>query len=304
MRAIAVRGPGQQGALSLMEVPVPEVADHEVLVRVRAFGVGLHDRWFMPPNVAFPHVIGSEAAGVVKEVGSGVTAWRAGDRVMLSNGMQAKGGTWAEFTVVPAAALIMLPEGLEFVEAAALPVAGGTALESIRSLGLERGDVAFIAGASGAIGTLVVQLARQRGWRVAASASAENHDYLRSLGAEVAFDYQDPDWADQLLKWLPSGVDAALAIQPGTGITSLPVVKDGGRLVTVSGDQLKGERGVTVEQISHHPETRLELAELAASVAAGSIRVVLERVYPFDEAVAALEKTETRHARGKVVVRV
>lgn len=199
-------------------------------------------------GASFPHPIGLEAAGVIDKVGAGVSNWQVGDRVMLNNSVQAKGGTWAEFAVVPATAPIIIPNELGFNEAAALPVAGGTALESIRSLGLNEGNTVFIAGASGAIGTL--------------------------------------------------------AIQPGTALPSLPVVKDGGRIVTVSGDQVLAERGVRVEQIGHHPEKQRDLAELAAAAGAGSIRVVVERVYPFEEALDALAKTETRHARGKLVVKV
>lgn len=300
MKAIAIETPASTP--TLMELPVPDIDGDEVLVRTEAIGVGLHDRWFRPGDARFPYPIGIEAAGVIQEVGSRVTGHRIGDRVMFTNSMQPKGGTWAEFSAVPEQALIPLPEGLGFVEAAALPVAGGTAIESIRSLGMSRGDTVFIAGASGAIGTLVIQLARAGGLRVAASASPRNHDYLRSLGAEETVDYHDPGWAGQVNRWMPHGVDAALAIQPGTGEASLGVVKDGGKVVTVSGDQLSTTKNIRIEQISHHPETLKSLSMLASEVASGSMRVVVEQTYPFEQGLAALEKTETRHARGKVVL--
>lgn len=221
---------------------------------------------------------------------------------MFSIMPQPKGGTWAEFVAVPAPALIAVPDGLEFTDAAALPIAGLTALEGISALGPGQGGSVFIAGASGAIGTLAIQLATMCGWRVAASASSRNHKYMRSLGVELAVDYRDPSWPEQVLQWLPGGVDAALAIQPGTGATSLEVIHDGGKLVTISGDQVTPERQIRVEQVVHHPETRQALARLAADVVAGRMRVVLERVYPFDEGIAALEKTATRRAQGKLVL--
>jgi NADPH:quinone reductase-like Zn-dependent oxidoreductase len=304
MKAIGIRHPDQLNDLTLMDIPVPEIDDSEVLVRVQAVGVGIHDRWALPPNPRFPYAIGLEGAGIIEKTGREVTSIAQGDRVMFSTMSQPKGGTWAEFAAVPAASLIAMPEVLGFKEAAAIPIAGTTALEGIKALNLDRDDSVFMAGASGAIGTLAIQLATMRGYRVAASASAENHEHLRSLGANLAVDYRDLEWVQQILRWMPGGVDAALAIQPGTGQTSLRVVRGGGKVVTISGDQVTPERKITVEQVMHHPETRRELSQLAADVAAGRVRVVVERAYPFEDALAALEKTMTRHARGKIVLTI
>jgi NADPH:quinone reductase-like Zn-dependent oxidoreductase len=302
MKAIVVARAGALDSLSLIDVPVPEIDDGEVLVRIEAIGVGVHDRWFMPENARFPYPIGIEAAGTIEKAGEEVTRFRPGDRVMFINSTQPKGGVWAEFSVVPERAVIPLPDALDFVRAAALPVAGGTALASIRLLGLEPGDTVFMAGASGAIGTLAIQLARSRTCRVAASASTRNHDYLRSLGAELAVDYREPDWVEQVRGWMPGGVDAALAIQPGTGTECMRAVRDGGKVVTVSGDRLSAERRIEVEQVIVGPDMRTDLAEMAGEVASGRIYVEVERIYPFERGVEALEKTETRHARGKVVL--
>ncbi len=302
MKAIGIRRPDQMHDITLMDVPVPDIDANEVLVRVQAAGVGIHDRWALAPNPRFPYAIGLEGAGIVENVGSAVTDVKPGDRVMFSTMAQPKGGTWAEFAAVPAEALIALPDGLEFTEAAALPIAGTTALEGIKALGLDRGSTVFMAGASGAIGTLAIQLATIRGYRVAASASAKNHKHMRSLGAEFAVDYRDPEWAKQVLRWMTGGVDAALAIQPGTGRTSLQVVRDGGKVVTISGDQVMSERNITVEQMMHHPETQQDLTQLAADVAAGRVRVVIDRIYPFEQGLEALEKTASRHARGKIIL--
>ncbi|MCD6728164.1 MAG: NADP-dependent oxidoreductase [Solirubrobacteraceae bacterium] len=297
-----VRREATNGEVSMAEVPVPQVGDHEVLVQVRAFGVGLHDRWFIPPDARFPYVIGTEAAGVVVETGTGVETFGPGDRVMLSGAPNPKGGTWAEFAVVGETSLTRMPDALDFPAAAGIPVAGKTAVESLHTLDLRSGDTLFVAGASGAIGTLVVQMAVARGIRVAGSASARNHDYLLSLGAEKAVDYNASDWHDQVRQWAPGGVDAALAIQPGTGASSQFVVREDGHVVTVSGDTFEPERTVRVEQFVHRADARRDMAALLAAITDGQIRLVLERIYPFEEAVAALEKTETRHARGKLVV--
>ncbi|MDD3365918.1 MAG: zinc-binding dehydrogenase [Sphaerochaetaceae bacterium] len=125
---------------------------------------------------------------------------------------------------------------MSFVEGAAIPIAGKTALESMRALNLKSGDTLFIAGASGAIGTLVIQLATAQGIIVIGSASQKNHSYMLSLGAQKAVDYSGPNWAQRLKQWIPEGVTAALAIQPGTVEDSMDLVKDGDTVITVSGD--------------------------------------------------------------------
>ncbi|NVI91246.1 NADP-dependent oxidoreductase [Actinomadura sp. BRA 177] len=292
----------QRVELADVEVPSPD-AD-EVALEVHAFGVGVHDRYFISPEVAVPYVIGLEAAGVVTAVGSAVHGVAVGDRVMATTMMNPKGGTWAESVVVNQRGVAPIPDEFDFTTAAAIPIAGDAAVECMHTLGMQPNQTLYVAGASGAIGTLVVQLAAQRGVRVVGAASPANHDYVRSLGAELAVDYRDPAWADAVRAWAPGGVDSALAIQPGTPASSRAVVRDGGHLVSVSGDPCPSERGIFVEQFAHRPDVGADMAELVEAIAHGRINLEIERVYAFDEALAALEKTETRHARGKVVVEV
>lgn len=297
-----VRVDATSQVVELTEVLAPEPDGSEVLVAVESFGVGIHDRYFIPPAGPFPYVIGTEAAGVVVGLGPDAQGFKLGDRVMMSTSLQLKGGTWAEFAVVDQARLKMMPDALDFTTAAGIPVAGGTAVESIHALALEAGETLYVAGASGAIGTLVVQLAVQRGARVVGSASGANHDYLLSLGAELAVDYRNPEWGDEVKQWAPNGVDAALAIQPGTAGSSQGVVRDGGRVITVSGDPCDAERGIRMEQFVHQAAPAQDMADLVNNISDGRVRLVLEHVYAFDQALSALEKTETRHARGKLVV--
>lgn len=285
-----------------VEVPVP--GPDEVALEVHAFGVGVHDRYFIPPEVPFPYVIGLEAAGIVTSMGAGVHGVAVGDRVMATTIMNPKGGTWAESAVVDHRGLAPIPDELDFTMAAAIPVAGDAAVECVHTLGLKSGQTLYVAGASGAIGTLVVQLAAQRGVRVAGAASTANHDYVRSLGAELAVDYRDPEWIDAVRAWAPGGVDAALATQPGTPATSQAAVRDGGHLVSVSGDPCPSERGILVEQFPHRPDVGKDMAQLVEAIARGKIQLEIEHVYAFEDALSALEKTETRHARGKLVVQV
>ncbi len=304
MKAFVIPKPGSQ-TIEFAEVPVPKIDSDELLVRVHAVGVGIHDSYFLPANPSYPYPIGIEAAGVIEEIGSDVSGHRPGDRVAFVSSMQSKGGTWAEYAAVDAGSIIIeIPAGLDFVEAAAVPVAGNTALKAFHALAaVPTGGSLFIAGGSGAIGTFAIQMARRRGWRVAASASESNHEYMLSLGAEKAVDYRSADWRAEVLKWMPGGVDAVMAVQPGTSSESLPVVKDGGSLVSISGDALESERGVHMMGIPYQVDVRGEMAKLMEEIVTGEMTLELERVYPFEEALAALAKVQTRRARGKLVLR-
>lgn len=297
-----VRTSRENGHVTLTDVPVPGVNADEVLIAVQAFGVGIHDRYFIPESARFPYPIGIEGAGIVERIGSDVTNVDMGARVIFSSSMQPRGGSWAEYVAVRSRAVVPMPDGMDFTQAAVLPVAGKTALESMRALDLHEGNTLFIAGASGAVGTIVIQLAKAQGVRIAASASSRNHDYLRSLGVEKTVDYSSPSWKADVREWTPGGVDAALAIQPGTAEDSMDIVKDGGTVITVSGDRVQPRSNVSVRQFQHQLDMQEAVGQLAEDIAAGKFRTVIEHVYPFDEALAALKTTELRHARGKRVV--
>ncbi|MPV50270.1 zinc-binding dehydrogenase [Pseudactinotalea sp. HY160] len=305
MKAFVLSDPAA-GLIRPAEVPVPRVGEGELLVRLRAVGVGIHDSSFLPAAAGPDYPIGIEGAGIVEAVGGGVSGYGAGDRIAFVSSMQPKGGTWAEYAVVDAQSLILpIPAGLDFARAAALPVAGNTALRAFAALGAmpERASI-FVAGGSGAIGTLAIQLAHRRGRRVGASASARNHQYLRSLGAEHVVDYHDGGWVEEVRRWVGGGIDAAIAVQPGTSAEAMRVVADGGRLVTVSGDEVMPERGIAVTMVDYRAQVRADLIRLMADVVANEVHVEIERVYPFDDAAEALARVRTRHARGKLVLRL
>lgn len=299
-----VRLDSQDQTVELFDMDRPTHGADEVSVEVHAFGVGIHDRQFIPPDGPFPYVIGLEAAGVVSSIGGGVVDVAVGDRVMVSTIMNPNGGTWAEHVVVSQRGVTLIPDTLDFTAAAAIPIAGNAAVETLHTLKLQSGEALFVAGASGAIGSLVVQMATKAGIRVAGSASADNHAYLKSLGAEMTVDYRDPTWPEQIRQWASGGVDAALAIQPGTPASSLEVVRDGGHLVSVSGDPCPPQRGIRVEQFPHRTDPSADMAQLVSDIASGRLHLELEHTYPFNEAIDALKKTETRHARGKSVVQI
>lgn len=304
MKAIVLQS-SRPNDFNLMEVPIPEINENEMLVRIKAIGVGIHDGYFLPQNMQFPYTIGIEAAGIVEKTGKNITNFKTGDKIAFVSMMQTKGGTWAEFAVVANNSLILpVPKGMSFEEAAAIPVAGNTTLKALHALQLKPNDSLFIAGASGAIGTFAIQLAAQLGCNVAGSASKRNHDYMLSLGAKKVVDYHDPDWIQQIKEWMPEGVDAVMATQPGTAEPSVNVLKEGGKIIAISGDQFKPHKNVHIKQIAYHSDVKSELIQLMDSVISKKVKLFIERKYPFENGLDALQKTTTRRARGKLVVTV
>lgn len=303
MKAFA-RTQADNMSVEMITAPIPVISDDEVLVAMEAFGVGIHDRYFIPDDAHFPYVIGIEGAGQITSLGRNVVNFAVGDRVAFTSSLNPRGGTWAQYAAVNQAALIPVPDELSTLQAASVPVAGGTAQQGLSDLDLAAGETLFIAGASGAIGSFAIQLATQRGVRVAASASAKNQSYMQALGAEKTVDYSAPDWQAEVWDWAGEGVDAALAIQPDTGNGSIKVTRDGGRVITISGygETFAVERGISVRQMTHMHDSRPLIEQLLGAIAKGSIHTMIEAEYPFTQALAALEKTETRHARGKLVV--
>lgn len=294
---------GMNSSIVLTEVPRPEAGADEILVKIAAIGVGIHDEYFHAPDVTYPYVIGIEAAGVIETIGQSVSGYKPGERIAFVSIMQPKGGTWAEYAVIAANSLILrIPESMSFEQAAALPVVGNTVLKALKGAALKPGESLFIAGGAGALGTLLIQIAAARGYTVIASASKKNHEYMLSLGANHAVDYHDSDWQEQLRTFVPNGVDAAIAIHPGTPIESQAVVKDGGTLVAVSGDQFMPERGIILKQVFNNVDVRDELQQLMNQVVSGNIKLTMAQVYPFADALTALEQVKTRHTRGKLVV--
>jgi NADPH2:quinone reductase len=289
--------------LELTDVPIPEIDDTELLIKIEAIGVGVHDEYFLPPKVDYPYVVGIEAAGIIEKVGTGVTNYKPGQRVAFVSAMQTKGGTWAEYSVVAGSSLIVsMPDGMDFEVAAGVPVAGNTILKAFTAFDLVEGDSVFIAGGSGAIGTLAIQIAKARGFEVLASASKTNHDYMKQLDVDHVFDYHDSDWQEQVKTLYPNGVNAAIATQPGTASECEPIVKDGGDIVAVSGDQISPSRGIQSHQIPHMVDVSTELGDMFEKISRGEMKLTIEKTYPFTETLEALEKVKTRHARGKITI--
>lgn len=302
MRALVKLGP-DSNEFKLMDVPIPTINEDELLVSVKAIGVGIHDGYFFPENIQFPYPIGIEGSGIIEKAGKNFPGFMPGDRIAFVSMQQPKGGTYAEYAALGKKSLVVhIPPEMSFAQAAAIPVAGNTILKVYQALELKTGQSIFIAGASGAIGMFAIPLAVAKGCSVAASASKKNHDFLKSLGAEKAVDYHDTDWVEQVRQWRPDGVDAGIAIQPNTSSQSMDTVKDGGKIISVSGDRIEAHRNIRVVQLPYHIDVKDDLLGMFNKIAQKEMPLFIEHIFQFDDALKALTLKGSRHARGKSVI--
>jgi NADPH:quinone reductase-like Zn-dependent oxidoreductase len=308
MRAIALNEYGDAGVLCLQDLPDPLVGPDDVLVRVRAAGVNPVDWKIREGRLrgVFPHhtplVPGWDAAGVVVAAGPAVTGFAPGDEVMAYvRKDHVQHGTYAELVSVPERGLAAKPSALTFVQAAGLPLVGLTALQALRAVGVGEPDVVLVHAAAGGVGHLAVQLARVLGAsRVIGTASAGNHDFVRSLGAEPV-EYGDglPARVAELVGG-DGRVDAALDFVGGLALAqSAALVRDPARHVSIvdaNGVLGQGGRYVFVK-----PDAA-RLAWLGELAAAGQLRVEVQQAFPLERAAEAHRLVQGGHVRGKVVL--
>ncbi len=299
MKAVRFHEYGGPDVLHVDDVEAPHAGPGQVRVAVRAAGVNPID-WkirsgamaaFMPAEL--PRIPGSDAAGVVDEVGDGVTDVSVGDAVFGS----AVGGASAEYAVLDHYAA--KPAGMTFAEAAGLPVAVETAVRGLDLLGLEAGQTLLINGAAGGVGTAAVQLARARGARVLGTASEANHDFLRELGAEPTT-YGD-GLAARVAELAPDGVDLAFDVA-GHGALPALIAATGSpdRVVTIA-DFTGPEHGVRVTSGSDGRSWQA-LGQAADLYEQGAFRLPVAETFAFAEAAEAHRRSEDGHVRGKLVL--
>jgi NADPH:quinone reductase-like Zn-dependent oxidoreductase len=309
MKAIVIDAFGGLDKLHEAEVPdpVPVPGRGEVVVRVKAAGVEIWDALQRSGELpiddpAFPLILGAECAGTIETVGADVQGLRAGDAVYTY--FYGKQGAYAEKVAVAADAVAPKPERANFVEAAALPTDAITAHTAlVDELQIAPGQTVFIAGASGGVGTVAVQIARALGARVVASTSAANRDYVSALGADDIVDYHAGDAAVQVRALYPSGVDAALdAVGGASARTTIRAVKAGGRFAELTGEDATAPN-VTVAHVESKPSAE-RLRAITALIDDRKLHAEIAQTFPLAEARAAQELVESRHVRGKVVLRV
>ncbi len=315
MRAILLHQFGGREQLQLAEVPVPVPGRRDVLIRVRAAGVNPVDvkiregllRARLPHQ--FPIMLGWDVAGVVESIGPGVRRFQPGDAVYAyARKALVKEGAYAEFIVLPERNVAFKPARLDFAEAAALPLAALTAWQSLFDAArLRRGQTILIHAAAGGVGGFAVQLARWKGARVVATASAGHHAYVRGLGAQHVVDYTREDFVGAVRRLAPEGLDVVFDTVGGeVQQRSAEVLVPGGVLVSLlafTNEAALRERGVDARYVFVAPHAG-QLKRLAALVDRGKLTVTLAARLPLAEAAEAHARIETRHTCGKIVLDV
>jgi NADPH:quinone reductase-like Zn-dependent oxidoreductase len=332
MKALVLRKHGGLEELELVpDYPVPTAVEGHVVIRVRAASFNYHDvftvRGMPGIKVPLPVVIGLDMAGEISALGPGVTGWKAGDRVLVNPLNKKKGlmgemldGGMAEYCLVAADQLVAMPAGVGFEEAAALPVAYGTAHRMLITHDtVKRGDRVLILGASGGVGTGCIILAKHLGAEViACTSSAEKMHKLKELGADETINVTETDFS----KWAvekygkpqrrsyDGGVDVVINFTGGdTWLPSLRCLKRGGRLLvcgaTAGYDPKEDLRYIWTFELKIIGSNSFyddDLQALMKLIAAGKMHPVIDKVLPLEQAREGLRLIQDREVIGKVVV--
>ncbi|RLK52121.1 NADPH:quinone reductase-like Zn-dependent oxidoreductase [Microbacterium telephonicum] len=307
MKALAYSEFGGSDRFTVTDLPDPHIGPDTLLVRVVAAGLNPVDYKLREGylrgliDVASPAVPGWDVAGIVEKVGLDTPEFEVGDRVLAyARADVVQHGSVAELMPVPVRTAAHIPDGLSFEDAAALPLAGLTALQSVLRSGLGEGDTVLVHNAAGGVGSFGVQLARLRGARVIGTASAGKHDYVRGLGAEpVAY---GEGLVAAVAELAPDGVDVVLDFVGGTALDSTrELLRDGGFVVSIADSRAATEFGGISLWV--RPDAA-QLAELAGLAADGTLKIERAASYPLAEAAEAYRELESGHTRGKIIVTI
>jgi len=300
MKAVVAHEYGGPEVLKYEDAPRPQPKADEVLVRVIAAGVNPVDTYVRSGKFGqgtLPLIPGRDIAGIVEKAGPGAVKFKKGDAVYGN----VRNGGYAEFAVAAEKDLAPKPDTLDFVQAAAVPVAARTAWNAlIETAHLGAGQTVFIQGGSGGVGTFAIQIAKLRGAKVYSTASSANQDLLKEMGADVAIDYTKQKFEDVV-----RDVDVALeAAGRETLERSFAVVRKGGFLVSIVGpaDAAKAQQyGIQAPPLALSPSALTEVTKLFD---AKKLKVVVTQTLPLSEARKAHEQVGTHHTRGKIVLKV
>jgi NADPH:quinone reductase-like Zn-dependent oxidoreductase len=292
MKAVVFDTFGDPGVLHLADVPLPDPGPEQVRIRMQASGVNPVDSTIRSGAMqaifptALPAIPGVDVAGIVDAVGEPVVGWA-----------DPPAGSYAEYAL--ASQIARIPTGLSFANAATLPTAGEAAKRGLDLLGVRPGETVVIHGASGSVGTIAAQLAVARGATVIGTASEDNQDYVRSLGAIPVL------YGDGLVDRVRASSRQVDAVFDVAGKGALPdsIVLRGGtdRIVTIS-DPAAGKLGVTFSAGTPKDWSTGDLAGLAELAARGDLITTVAGTYPLERAADAQRVSQTGHVRGKLVL--
>jgi len=334
MRALVLHEHGDNDKLKYVtDYPTPTAGEGDVVVRVKASSINYHDvftRRGMPGiKVPLPVIIGLDVVGEIAEIGAGVTGWKIGDRVLIDPVNRVEGGLMgetqdgglAEFCRAKAHQLVRIPDKVSFEQAAALPVAYGTAIRMMNTIGkVKAGEKVLILGASGGVGVCCVQLAKLTGaYVIACAGSEEKGKRLTELGADEIILYTQNDFMKAVYerhgkphrrRFVEGGVDVVVNFTGGeTWVKSLRVLKLGGRLLTCGAtagfaptEDLRFIWTFELQILGSNGWERGDIVKLFDLVEAGKLKVLIDKTYPLEQASEAVRVIEDRAVFGKVVV--
>jgi len=308
MKAVCIYAFGGPEVLVYEDAPRPRPGKGEILVRVHAAGINPVDWKIREGHLeemlhhTLPLVLGWDVSGVVEALGSGAGRFRVGDEVFSKPDI-ARDGAYAEFIVIKESEVALKPKSLDHIHAAALPLAGLTAWQTLFDAGgLSSGQRVLIHGAAGGVGSLAVQLAKWKGAQVIGTASAHNHEFLRKLGVDQVIDYDTERFEDVI-----QPVDVVLDTRGGEiQERSWKVLKRDGILVSIASPpsaEVAKTRGMRQAFVFTQPNAP-QLAEIAKLADAEKLKVIVETILPLADATRGQELSERGHTRGKIVLRV
>ncbi|WP_341280391.1 NADP-dependent oxidoreductase [Paenibacillus sp. FSL H8-0537] len=304
MQAILVNEYGGPNVLKVETVERPQPQTDEVLVRnvyatIIPLDYKIRNGWLQEVfPVTFPYIPGFYASGVVEEVGQGVTDYKPGDRIFGSIR-----GAYSEYGIAKAQELVKMPDILTFEDAATIKAGAETAWKALFTEGeLQSGQTVLIHAAAGGVGQFAVQLAKWKGATVIATASTSNVDFVKSLGADQVIDYTMTAFEDVVQE-----VDLVVdSIGGETENRSWALLKKGGILVSLTqapSQENAQKHGVAAKFNTKFP-THANLQNLTELIAAGTIKAAIDSIFPLNQANKALEKSEARHGRGRILLHI
>jgi NADPH:quinone reductase-like Zn-dependent oxidoreductase len=314
VKAAVIDRYGAADVLEVREVEKPAPSSSQVLLRVHAAGVNPVDwkirngmfRPVFPPR--FPYILGNDAAGVVEAVGPKVSRWNVGDAVYCGT----RGGAYAEYLAVDEAHCAGKPAQLSFAEAAAIPIAGLTALQMLRDKAeVAPGDRVLVNGASGGVGTFAVQIAAAMGCEVTGVASTRSLDFVRELGAARVIDYTQEDFTkqdaryDAILDVVPNKSFAACRRRLASGGAYVTTVPGPGAIAWGLATRLGNLTGQArrCRYLIARP-SGADLEELNGLIESDQLTPIVDRTYPLEQVRDAHRHSEEGHPRGKIVLTI
>ncbi|MDD4971246.1 MAG: NADP-dependent oxidoreductase [Paludibacter sp.] len=308
MKTVRIHEYGNADVLRIEETPVPQITADELLIKVHAASVNpvdwqVREGFYKDMHMhTLPLTLGQDFSGTVEKVGSSVKGFKIGDKVFGRPTLD-RDGSYAEFIEVKANEVALMPNSITYDEAATIPVAGTTAWETLINKGkIQKGQRVLILAASGGVGSLAVQLAKNRGCYVIGTTSKSNIDFVRNLGANEVIDYTSQDFSERL-----TDIDCVLDTVGGeVQEKAFKVLKRGGVLVSIKNkpnQEMANRYGVRCEFVLVGPNAHI-LNELRNLIDMGQLHPVIDKVYGFNEVKQAQNYSQSGKAKGKIVLEV